>query len=408
MNRATWTPVFASGLTLVIVTAAVAGEKKYDPGVTDDQIKIGQTMPYSGAVSALGAVGKASAAYFAMINDQGGVNGRKIKLISLDDGYSPSKTVEQTRKLVEQDQVLLLFNSLGTPTNSAVQEYLNDLHVPQLFVQSGAAKWGDPQHFPWTMGGTQTLHTEARILVKYLFQVRPDAKIAVLYQNDDSGKDFVEGIKDGLGDSAKRMIIGEATYETTDATVDSQIAALRATGADTFFSFAISKFAAQAIRKAYDIGWRPLFFVNSLNSSVGATLKPAGLEKSVGLISGRFYKDPTDPQWKNDAAYQAWLAWMKKYQPHGDVADGSNVAGYYTAQMLVEVLRRCGDELTRENVMRQATNLDIELPMLLPGIRVKTSPIDYYPIKQLQLARFDGTTWRLFGDILSDAPNSSQ
>ena len=408
MNRATWTTIFASGLTLVIATAAAAAEKKYDPGVTDDQIKVGQTMPYSGAVSALSAVGKASAAYFAMINDQGGVNGRKIKLISLDDGYSPSKTVEQTRKLVEQDQVLLLFNSLGTPTNSAVREYLNDLHVPQLFVQSGAAKWGDPQHFPWTMGGTQTLHTEARTLVKYLLQVRPDAKIAVLYQNDDSGKDFLEGIKDGLGDRAKRMIIGEATYETTDATVDPQIAALRGTGADTFFSFAISKFAAQAIRRAYDIDWRPLFFVNSLNSSVGATLKPAGLEKSIGLISGRFYKDPTDPQWKNDEAYQAWLAWMKKYQPHGDIADGSNVAGYYTAQMLVEVLRRCGDEITRENVMRQATNLDIELPMLLPGIRVRTSPTDYYPIKQLQLARFDGTAWRLFGDILSDAPNSSE
>ena len=393
-------------LLLIACVASIAAstalaEKKYDPGASDTEIKVGSTNPYSGPASAYGTIGRSEAAYFKMINDQGGINGRKINFISLDDGYSPPRTVEQVRKLVEEEQVLLLFQTLGTPSNTAIQKYMNAKRVPQLFVATGATKWGDPQHFPWTMGWQPNYQTEMHIYARYLLQNKPSARIAVLYQNDDYGKDYLKGLHDGLGQQAEKLIVKEVSYEVTDPTVDSQIVALQASGADTLFIIATSKFAAQAIRKAYDTGWKPMTFLNNVATSVAAVLQPAGLEKSVGVITALYYKDPTDPQWANDPAMKDWLAWMKKYYPEGNVADGYNVYGYAAAQTLVQVLKQCGDYLTRENLMRQAANLkNFEIPVLLPGIKINTSPTDFYPIEQVQLARFDGKRWVLFGEML--------
>ena len=389
-------------LTIVLAAGPAFAEKKYSPGVTDSEIKIGQTMPYSGPASSYGTIGKAEAAYFRMVNEQGGINGRKINLISLDDGYSPPKTVEQIRRLVEQDQVLLIFQSLGTATNTAIQKYLNVKKVPQLFVATGASKWADPQNFPWTMGWQPHYRSEVRIYAKYVLQHKPNAKIAVLYQNDDAGKENLKALKDALGGKAS-MVIKEATYEATDATIDSQIVTLRASGADVLFVSAAPKHTAQAIRKTYDIGWKPLQIVLNVSASVASVLQAAGLDKSVGVLSSAFIKEPSDPQWQHDKAYRDWVEWMKKYYPDGDLGDVFNVYGYTAAQTLVYVLKQCGDELTRENVMRQAAGIrNLELPMLLPGIRINTSPTDFSPLKQLQMMRFDGTRWVLFGDVIGD------
>ena len=389
------------GFIACIAASTAVAEKKYDPGATDTEIKIGHTNPYSGPASAYCAIGRAEAAYFRMINDQGGINGRKINFISVDDAYSPPRTVEQIRKLVEEDQVLLIFQSLGTPTNTAIHKYMNAKKVPHLFVATGATKWGDPEHFPWTMGWQPNYQSEAHLYATYILQNRPAAKIAVIYQNDDYGKDYVKGLKDGLGDKAGKMIVAEVSYETSDPTVDSQIVTLKSSGADTLLIFATPKFAAQAIRKTYDIGWRPLQFVNLVSSSIAAVLQPAGLEKSIGLITGYYYKDGVDPQWKNDPGMKTFLEWMKKYNPEADPADNLNGYGYTVAQTLVQVLNQCGDDLTRANIMRQAANLkDLALPLLLPGIKINTSPTDFYPVDQIQLARFDGKRWILFGEVL--------
>jgi branched-chain amino acid transport system substrate-binding protein len=387
-------------MLLPIALSALA-EKKYDPGVTDTEIKIGQTMPYSGPLSAFGTIGRAEVAYFEMINARGGVNGRKIKLLSLDDGYSPPRTIEQTRKLVESDEVLLLFSSFGTPTNTAAMKYLNSKNVPQLFIAATGMKWGDPKNFPWTMAFLPSQKTGTAGYVHYLLKDRPDARIAVLHQNDDFGKDYLRALREHLGARAEKMIVAEASYESSDPSVDSQIATLKSSGADTLFSFASPKFAAQSIRKTYDIGWKPLHFIPYSATSVTAVLHPAGLEKSVGVISSAYVKDPTDPQWKSDAATKEWLGWMKEYYPAGDVAEIYNVYAYTDAQLLVHVLKQCGDELTRENVMKQAGNLkNLELPMLLPGVKINTSATDYDPIKQLQLMRFDGKEWVRFGEVV--------
>ena len=388
-------------LISAISASTATAEKKYDPGATDSEIKIGQTMPYSGPASAYGTIGRAEAAYFKMINEQGGINGRKINFISLDDGYSPPKTVEQTRRLVGEEQVLLIFQSLGTAMNSAIQKYMNAKKVPQLFVATGATKWGDPEHFPWTMGWQPNYQTETHIYAKYLLQNKRDAKIAVLFQNDDYGKDYLKGLHDGLGQQTEKLIVREASYEATDPTVDSQIVTLQGSGADVLFIFATPKFAAQAIRKTYDIGWKPMTFVNNVSTSVATVLQPAGLEKSTGLITALYFKDPTDPQWANDPSLKLWHDWMKKYYPEGDIKDGSNIYAYAAAQTMAHVLKQCGDDLSHENIMRQAARLkDLEIPVLLPGIRINTGPADFYPIEQVQLARFDGKRWVLFGEVI--------
>jgi branched-chain amino acid transport system substrate-binding protein len=386
-------------LTLGLMLPAVAA-RAADPGVTPTEVKIGNTTPYSGPASAYGTIGKVEAAYFKKINDEGGINGRKINFISYDDGYSPPKTVEMVRKLVEDDQVLFVFNPLGTPSNTAIWKYMNDHKVPQLFVATGATKWGDPKGHPWTMGFQPNYQIEGKIYAHYLLKNIPNAKIGVLYQNDDYGKDYLKGFKDGLGEAAKKVIIMEQTYEVTDPTVDSQIVNLKQSGANVFFNVTTPKFAAQAIKKAFEIGWKPTHFLNNVSASVGSVLMPAGLEASQGLITTAYLKDPTDPQWKNDKGYLDWVAFMKKYYPDGNLADGSNVYGYNVAQAVVQVLKQCGNDLTRANVMKQAANLkDLELPMLLPGIKVNTSPTDFYPIRQEQLAKFDGKEWVRFGEI---------
>ena len=366
-----------------------------------EAIHIGQTQPYSGPASAYSVIGKVEAAYFAMLNQQGGVNGRTIELVSLDDGYSPPKTVEQTRRLVERDNVLLLFNTLGTPPNTAIHKYMNAKKVPQLFIASGASKWGDPEHFPWTMGFQPSYRTEARIYAKYLLQTKPDARIAVLYQNDDYGKDYLQGLKDGLGDTASRMVVAEASYEVTDPTIDSQVVSLKGAGADVLFSVATPKFAAQAVRKAYDIGWHPLHILNSVSISIRAVLEPAGLDKSIGLLSAGYYKDPADPRYAQDPAMQDWLAFMNRYVPDGSPADGFTLYGTLAAQTMAQVLKQCGNDLSRENVMRQATNLNFSPPLLLPGVSITTGPRDFFPIKQMLLQRFDGTHWVPFGEAIS-------
>jgi ABC-type branched-subunit amino acid transport system substrate-binding protein len=391
----------AAALCVLSTAGAALAQKKYGPGVTDTEIKIGSTNPYSGPASAYGTIGRAEAAYFKMINDQGGINGRKINFISLDDGYSPPRTVEQIRKLVEVEQVLLLAGTLGTPTNTAIHKYVNAKKVPHIFVNTGAVKWGDPKSFPWTMGFNLNYGAEGDIYANYLLKNKPDAKIAILYQNDDYGKDYVKGLKEGLGDKAKKMIVAEVSYEVTDPTVDSQIVTLQASGADTFYNVTTPKFAAQAIRKTYDIGWRPLHILNNVSASVGAVLTPAGLDKSVGLITALYLVDPADPQWKNDAAFKEYKAWFEKYYPEGDIKDGFNVAGYLIAKGVAQILKACGDDLSRENVMKQMTSVRyLQMPMMLPGIKWNTSPEDYFLIESGQLARFDGKEWKLFGPII--------
>jgi branched-chain amino acid transport system substrate-binding protein len=388
-------------LVLALLASPAQAQKKYGPGASDTEIKIGQTMPYSGPASAYGTIGKASAAYFNMVNEQGGINGRKINFISLDDGYSPPRAVEQTRKLIEEEQVLFLFGPLGTPTNSAIHKYVNAKGVPHVFLNTGATKWGDPKNFPWTIGWNLSYQNEAQIYAKYILDTKPDAKIAVLYQNDDYGKDYLKGLKDGLGDKAAKLIVAEASYEVTDTTIDSQIVSLQASGADTFVNITTPKFAAQAIRKVNDIGWKPLHIINNVSASVGSVLTPAGLDKSTGLITAWFYKDPVDPQRKNDAAMKEYLAWLKKYYPEGNPADIFNLVGYVQAQVLVQLLKQCGDNLTRESVMKQVTSIkDLQPGLLLPGVKLNTSADDYFLIQQAQLARFDGKEWKLFGKII--------
>ena len=392
------------GGTALLITGAARADKKYDVGASDTEIKIGNTNPYSGPASSYGTAGKCDAAFFRMINAQGGINGRKINFISYDDGYSPPKTVEQVRKLVESDQVLCLFNTLGTPTNTAIHKYVNQKGVPHLFLATGATKWGDPEHFPWTIGFGPNYQSESQIYAHYVIEKYPEAKIGVLYQNDDYGKDYLKGFKDGLGTKAKSMIVMEQPYETTDPTVDSQIVNLKSSGADLFFNVTIPKFAAQAIRKATEIGWKPVHILNNVASSIGLTMKPAGFENSKGILSTFWLKDPTDPTWKDDAGYKEWLAFMDTDYPEGDKTDSTNVFAYTVSQTLVQVLKQCGDDLTRANLMKQAASLsDLELPMLLPGIKVNTSPTDFYPVKQMQMVRFDGERWVLFGPVMSGA-----
>jgi len=391
--------------TLAAMAALAAspahGQKKYDPGASDSEIKVGNTNPYSGPASAYGTIGKTIAAYFKMVNEQGGINGRKVNFITYDDGYSPPKTVEMARKLVEQDQVLFLFQTLGTPPNTAIHKYMNMRKVPQMHVATGATKWDDPKNFPWTMGWQPNYQTEAKIYAQYIMKEKPNAKIGVLYQNDDYGKDYLKGLKDGLGAKAKSMIVAEVSYEVADPTVDSQIVQLQASGADVFFNVTTPKFAAQAIRKAYDIGWKPMHFLNNVSTSVATVLTPAGLEKSVGLISTAYIKDPTDKQWANDAAIEKWRAFMKKYYPDGSLTDNSNVYGYTVAITLHQVLRQCGDNLTRENVMKQAASMkDFPIDTLLPGVTIRTGGGDFAPIESVQLMRFDGKQWERFGKVL--------
>ena len=394
-----------AGVAAAAISVSTMAQKKYDTGATDTEIKIGDIKPYSGPASAYGTIGKAISAYFDKVNAEGGINGRKIKHISLDDGYNPAKTVEQARKLVEEDEVLFIFNPLGTPPNTAIHKYMNSKKVPQLFVATGATKWGDPKNFPWTMGWQPNYQGEGKIYAAHILDTKPNAKIGVLYQNDDYGKDYLKGLEDGLGDKAKTMIVAKVSYEVTDPTVDSQIVSLKGSGADTFFNVTTPKFAAQAIKKAAEIGWKPTHYLNNVSASVGTTLTPAGLENSVGLITTAYMKDPTDPQWQSGKEFQDWKAWMGKYYPSGDLKAGENVYGYNVAQGIVQVLKQCGDNLTRENVMKQAANLTMELPMLLPGVNVKTGPNDFYPIEREQLARFDGKTWVLFGKVYDPGGN---
>jgi branched-chain amino acid transport system substrate-binding protein len=372
------------------------------PGITGSEILFGQTMPYSGPASSYGTIGKASDAYFRMINDQGGINGRMLRMLSLDDGYQPPKTVELTRRMIEEDKVAFLFNTLGTPTTNATRKYVNNKKVPQLFIASGATQFGDREHFPWSIGWQPTYQTEGRIYARYTLREAPDAKVAVLYQGDDSGRDYFKGYKDGLGDAAEKMIVATATYEVSDPTVDSQILTLRDKGADVLFMTGIPKFNAMAIRKAFDIGWKPrLFFISSTGSSIATAIVPAGVEKSIDVITANYLKDPTDKQWAQDPAFLEWRTWLEKYYPGADITDAGNVYGYTSAQTLVQVLKQCGNDVSRESIMHQATNLDIALPMLQPGIRVKTGPDDYYPLKQMRLVKFDGRTWVPFGEAIS-------
>src|ERR1700681_3735106 len=380
--------------------SAANAQKKYDPGASDTEIRIDNIMPYSGPASSYGVIGKTEAAYFNMINAEGGINGRKITFISYDDAYSPPKAIEQARKLVEGDEVLLIFQPLGTPSNSAIQKYMNAKKVPQLFVASGATKWGDPKNFPWTMGWQPNYQSEGRIYAKYILDHYPNSKIAVFWQNDDAGRDQVKGVRDGLGDKAG-MIIADKSYEVSDPTVDSQIVALQDSGADIFFSWAAPKGSAQAIRKVGELGWKPAFFLANTATSVASVLKPAGLQYAKDIISTVYLKDPTDPAWKDDAGTKTWLAFMDKYYPDGDKSNANNVYGYVLAQNMVQVLKQCGDNLTRENVMKQAANLkDFSTDMMLPGITINTSPDDYFPIEAMELVKFDGTKWVRFGGVV--------
>jgi branched-chain amino acid transport system substrate-binding protein len=390
----------AALLAVALASPAAFAQKKYDPGATDKVIKIGNTNPYSGPASSYGTIGKAIGAYWKMVNEKGGINGRMIEWVSYDDGYSPPKTVEMVRKLVEQDQVLFVFQTLGTPPNTAIQKYMNMKKVPQAFVATGATKWNDPRNFPWTMGWQPNYQTEGRIYAEHILKNNPKAKIGVLYQNDDYGKDYLKGFKDGLGDKTN-MIVKEVSYEVTDPTVDSQIVQLQASGADTFFNITIPKFAAQAIRKAYDTGWKPTHYLNNVSASIGSVLTPAGLDKSVGLLSTQYFKDAVDVQWKDDPAIKEWQAFMKKYYPEGNLLDPFNHYAYLVSSTLHQVLKQSGDNLTRANVMKQAASLKGYRPEgLLPGIRINTDAGDFAPIESEQLIRFDGKQWQRFGPII--------
>src|SRR6266576_201122 len=396
--------LFAAALLAGAALAAspAAAQKKYDTGATDTEIKIGNTNPYSGPASAYGVIGKTITAYLNKINAEGGINGRKINFISYDDGYSPPKTVEQARKLVESDEVLLIFNPLGTPPNSAIQKYMNAKKVPQLFVATGATKWNDPKEFPWTMGWQPNYQSESRIYAKYILKELPNAKIAILYQNDDYGKDYVKGLKDGLGAKAASMIVAEESYETTQPTIDSNIVKLKSTSAGVFFNVTTPKFAAQAIKKMSEIEWKPLHFLNNVSVSIGSVMKPAGFENAQNIISSAYLKDTSDPQWKDDAGMKAFDEFLAKYFPEGNRVDSSVMYGYTVAQGMVHVLKQCGDNLTRENVMKQAANIkNLEIGSLLPGVKVNTGPEDFAPISQLQLMKFKGEKWDLFGEVIS-------
>ncbi|MBR0792481.1 ABC transporter substrate-binding protein [Bradyrhizobium manausense] len=390
-------------LALIAATTSIASaQKKYDTGATDTEIKIGNIMPYSGPASAYGIIGRTEAAYFKKINDEGGINGRKINYISYDDAYSPPKTVEQARKLVESDEVLFIFNSLGTPPNSAIHKYMNTKKVPQLFVATGATKWNDPQNFPWTMGWQPNYQSETQIYAKWLLKNKPDAKIAVLYQNDDYGKDYLKGLKDGLGSKASSMIVAEESYETSEPTIDNHIVKLKSTGADVFMNISTPKFAAQAIKKNAEIGWKPLHFLNNVSASVGSVMKPAGYENGQDIISADYLKDVSDPEWKNDAGMKEFMTFMDKYFPEGDKLDKGTIVGFAVAQTLVAVLKQCGDDLTRANIMKQAASLkNFRTEALLPGIQINTGPNDFAPISQLRLEKFKGERWELFGDVIS-------
>jgi branched-chain amino acid transport system substrate-binding protein len=390
-----------AGFAAAAISLSALAQKKYDTGATDKEIKVGDTKPYSGPASAYGTIGKAIAAYFDKVNAEGGVNGRKIKFVSLDDGYNPAKTVEQVRKLVEEEEVLFVFNPLGTPPNTAIHKYMNQKKVPQLFVATGATKWNDPKDFPWTMGWQPNYQSETQIYAKYILKNMPNAKIAVLYQNDDYGKDYLKGLKDGLGAKGS-MIVLEESYETSEPTIDNHIVKLKATGADVFINITTPKFAAQAIKKIAEIGWKPTHFLNNVSASVGSVIKPAGFENAQGIISAAYLKDASDPQWKDDAGMKGFLDFMTKYFPEGDKLDGGTVVGYGVAQTLVEVLKKCGDDLTRANVMKQAASLkDFRTEVLLPGIKINTGPNDFAPISSLQLMKFKGEKWDLFGDVIS-------
>jgi branched-chain amino acid transport system substrate-binding protein len=391
----------AFGLLAATSSGALA-QKKYDTGATDTEIKIGNIMPYSGPASAYGVIAKTEEAYFRKVNAEGGINGRKINFISYDDAYSPPKTVEQARKLVESDEALVVFNPLGTPPNTAIQKYLNTKKVPQLFVATGATKWNDPKNFPWTMGWQPNYQSETQIYAKYVLKNKPDAKIGILYQNDDYGKDYLKGFKDGLGAKAASLIVLEESYEVSEPTIDSHIVKLRASGADVFVNITTPKFAAQAIKKNAELGWKPLHFLNSVSGSIGSVIKPAGFENAQEIISSQYLKDPADAEWKNDAGMKAWNEFLDKYYPEANRADAFVMYGYTVAQTLEQVLKSCGDNLTRENVMKQAASLkDLELGGLLPGVKINTSATDFAPISQMQLTRFKGETWERFGEILS-------
>jgi branched-chain amino acid transport system substrate-binding protein len=391
----------ASAAAMVAASGVSFAQKKYDDGATDKEIKLGHTGPYSGPASSYGVIGKAIEAYFKMVNDQGGVNGRKINFITYDDGYSPPKIVEMVRKLVEQDKVLACFNTLGTPTNTAIHKYMNQKKVPQLYVATGASKWGKPKDFPWTMGYQPDYHTEGAIYAKHLLATVKDAKIAVLMQNDDYGKDYYEGFREGLGKDVDK-IVKHVTYEVTDPTVDSQVIQLKDSGANVFFNIAIPKFAAQAMKKAGDIGWKPVIYLNNVSAQVTAVMKPAGFENVQGVITAAYLMDPTDKQWEDHADMKAWREWMGKYNPGANLGDANNIYAYSVAFLMTETLRKCGDVLTRENVMKQAaSHQKLKVPLLVPGITVSTSATDYYPVQAVRLQRFKGETWELFGDVLA-------
>jgi branched-chain amino acid transport system substrate-binding protein len=396
----------ATTLAIALSASTASAQKKYDTGATDTEIKIGQTVPFSGPASAYATIGKAQAAYIKMVNDEGGVNGRKINFIQYDDAYSPPKTVEQVRKLVESDEVLLTFQLIGTPPNAAVQKYLNSKKVPQLLAATGASRFTDPKNFPWTIGFNPNYQTEGRIYARYILQNYPNAKIGILYQNDDLGRDYLTGIKAGLGDKAAAMIVGETSYELTDPTIDSQIVKLKSTGADLVFDASTPKFAAQAIKKIADLDWKPVHILDINATSLGAVMKPAGLDNSKGVISVNYMKDSLDPTWKDDAGLKKYLAFMTKYYPDGDKDSIFNAYGYTTAQLLIQILKQCGDDLTHENVMKQAAALrNVSLDLTLPGVVVNTSPTDYRVNKQLQMMKFNGERWELFGPIIEDDAN---
>ncbi|MEK8052905.1 ABC transporter substrate-binding protein [Ideonella sp. DXS22W] len=390
----------AAAATSALLPGVSQAQKKYDPGASDTEIKIGHTIPYSGPASAYGAQGKAIAAWFQKVNDEGGVNGRKLKLISMDDAYNPAKTVEAVRKLVEQDEVLFIGGALGTPQNAAIQKYLNAKKVPQLFVSSGASRWNDPKNFPYTMGIVPSYHTEGSIYAEHILKNKPGAKIAVLFQNDDFGKDYLKGFLDGLGDKAKTMVVGQQSYEVTDPTVDSQLVSLKATGADTFFNITTPKFAAQAIRKLPELGWKPVHYLASVSGAVSSTLKPAGLENSIGIITCTYLRDPADLEQANTPEVAAFTAWMKKYNPGADPTDMLYVSGQVIAQAMVEVLKKAGDNLTRENIMKVAASLDTALPMQYPGVNLKTSADDFAPVERMRPQRFNGTRYETFGPVM--------
>lgn len=406
MERVTKRMVVAACTVMLLCATlipAANAEKKYGPGVTDREIALGQTAPFSGPVAFYSVLAKAAAAYFRMIDEQGGINGRQIKLIQLDDAYSPAKTVEMVRRLVEQDHVLAIYDPTGTGPNMAIRPYLNKNKIPQLFVSGGTSKWGDYKHFPWTIGWAPTYITESHLYARYVLAHHPDAKIAILYQNDDFGREFLNAVREGLGAHADKMVVAALSYEVTDPTVDSQVISLSQSGADVFFDITTPKFAVQAIRKSADLGWHPVHFLDDGAAFINAVFVPAGIEHATGIISAAYMKDPTDPRWRSDKGMNDWIAFMKKYYPAGDRSDVGAVYGYGLAMTMAQVLRQCGEDLTRENLMRQATNLkDFHVPILLPGVTINTSPTNYYPIKQDQLIRFNGHSWAPIGDLMAD------